>query len=453
MEGIGMGSKFLLLDSAFNMVLNINLGKDLRKKELKKIEDYAKGLIYLSDNQKKQLMAVIEAFDYELGREAVNEECIGGYHKFLKEILSINHSLKGPKCVVYGDNWLTGEVKDKMRRNNFCVFDWRSLNPAYIDEYDLYILCDEPLKIYDLPAIEDKEKILKIWDYLKYKYVVFPSFYEVYMKYKRKCDPKVKGIVTGGTNVKSAVRSRLLHTKAISLANTGQDIFYDFRMFCHAHEAMPDIKYAIIGLAPYSLRYDASKSKVEWRRCLAYYPIVKTMHNCEDAELFADLYESEDKKIRHYFDEADMDKWYEVFEKSIKNETEDVMDVFDESTCSKETLGLNQREISELYNRPFTDVLLENKVLLEGYARFCKGKAIQAIFFLPPYTKWYKEHMQRSYYEELSAFVRELCKKYGAEFVDMMDVTLPDCCFSDYANVNNVGTMKAASYINEIIDR
>ncbi len=453
MEGIKLSSEFNLsaLDSALTMVLNINLGRDIRSKELKKIASYAGGLIHLTDSRKKQLKAVIEAFFHELGQEAINEECICGYHRILKEILSINRSLRGLKCVIYGDNWLAEDIKEKLRKN-YCVFDWHALHPAYMNEYDLYILCDEPLKIYDLPAIESKEKMIKVWDYLKYKYVVYPSFYEVYMDFKRKRDEKVKCIITGGTNVRNAISSKLLHTKSISLANTAQDIFYDFEMFCHALEVLPNIKYAIVGLAPYSLRYDASKSKVEWRRCLAYYPIVKTMHNCEDADHFIDLYESEEQKIMQYFDEADMDRWYEVFEKGAKAENEEGMDIFDEATCPKEMLSMNQREISELYNRPFMDIVLENKVLLEGYVRFCQGKGIKVIFFLPPYTKWYKEHMQQSYYEELTAFVKELCQKYEAEVVDMLQVELPDCCFADYANVNHLGAVKAASCINEVID-
>ena len=94
----------------------------------------------------------------------------------------------------------------------------------------------------------------------------------------------------------------------------------------------------------------------------------------------------------------------------------------------------------------------ENKLLLEEYVKLCKSKNLKIIFFIPPYTDWYKERMQKSYYEELLEFTNELSTKYEAKVVDMMNVSLPDSCFSDYANVNSIGAVKIASYINEVID-
>lgn len=447
-----MENNFLVLDAAMNTILNVNIGKELRLRELVKVEEYASGLLHLKEDKSKLLRAVIKALRVELEMETISEECIGGYNKILRELLSINRSLRGQKCVVFGNNWLSEAIKRKMKEKGYCTFDWHALNPDYINEYDLYILCDEPLKIYDLQIIQDKAKIIKIWDYFKYKFVVFPAFYKTYMNFKKKCDEKVRCIVTGNKNIKSAVHSNLIHTKTIALTNNGQDIFYDFKLFCHACESIPELKYAIIGLSPYSLRYDSSKSKVEWRRCLVYYPIVRTMHNCDDAGHLIAIFESEDKKIKKYFDDEYLESLYDIFAEHAKGETE-AEDVYDEESCSKECMALNQREISELYHRPFTDIMTENKIILEDYARFCDGKKIKPVFFIPPYTNWYKEHMQRSYYEELSSYVKELCLKYEGEFVDMMDVSLPDCCFDDYANLNSIGAVKAASRINEIIDR
>lgn len=447
-----MENKFLLLESALNTVLNINFGKDIRLTEFGKIEEYVKGLSNLSKEEAVMLGAVMEAFRKELESEVISEECIGGYYKILKSRLSINRSLKGKKCVIYGENWLAEEMEKKMHAMSYSVFNWRKVNPAYINEYDLYILCGEPLKTYGISSIKDKEKILKLWDYLKYEFVVFPSFYKIYNNFKKKCSDKIKCIITGNTNIVSAVHSDLLHINAVSVANNAQDIFYDFKMFCHAYESMPNVEYAIVGLSPYSLRYDASKSKVEWRRCLVYYPIVETMHNCDDREQLIALFESEDKKIKQYFDKEYIQSLYDLYEEQADFEADEKEDVFNEETNSQENVALNLREISELYNRPFTDILLENKVILEEYARFCRTKGIKLIFFIPPYTKWYKEHMRESYYEELLAAVKVLCSKYDARLVDMMDVNVPDCCFKDYSNVNSIGAVKVASYINEVLE-
>lgn len=446
-----MENKFLILEAAMNTVLNINLPREIRIQELDKIEEYAKGLVNLPKDREAMLTALLKAFRHEFDNETISEECIGGYNRILKDLLSIHRSLKSQKCVIYGDNWLAQEIEKKMLAKNYCVFNWRMVNPAYINEYDLFILCDEPLKAYDIPSITEKDKIIKLWDYLKYKFIVFPSFYKTYMNYKKQSDDKVKCVITGNANTASAVRSNLLHTKAVSVANNAQDIYYDFKLFCHACESMPNVKYAVIGLAPYSLRYDASKSKVEWRRCLVYYPIVKTMHNCDDGEQLITLFQSEDEKMKQFFDEEYVEMLYDLYEEQ-KEESGEEESVFDADTNSQESTALNIREISELYNRPYMDILLENKVLLEEYAHFCQMKGIEIIFFIPPYTKWYKEHMKGAYYEELLKTVKGLCTKYNAKLVDMMQVDMDDCCFKDYADVNHVGAVKVASYINEILE-
>lgn len=446
-----MDNKFITLDAALNMILNINIGKDIRQKELAKIEDYAKGLVNLSAEKKTELEAVIEAFKAELEGEAISEECIGGYYRLLKEMLNVHRGFKGLKCVIYGDNWLAEEMEKKMNSMNYSVFHWRAVNPDYINEYDLYIVCDELLKSYDIGAIQNQEKIIKVWDYLKYKFVLFPAFYSTYTNLKRQNNDKVKCIVSGNTNIVSAVRSKLLHVKSVSVANSAQDIYYDFKMFCHACESMPNIEYAIIGLVPYALRYDESKSRVEWRRCLVYYPIVGSLHNCEDKEHLIAIFESEDKKMKEYFDEEYMHSLYDLFEQTGIGAEEE--GVYCEETVSLEGQQLNIREISELYNRPYTDILLENKVLLEEYAHFCQMKGIKVVFFIPPYTQWYKEHMKKFYYDELVASVKMLCSKYDAQLVDLMDVSMPDCCFKDYSNVNRIGAVKVASYLNSILEQ
>lgn len=450
-----MESKFALLESSLNMVLNIHTSKDARILELQKIKQYTDGLVNLSEENRKTLMAVLQAFIHEISKEKISEECMGGYLKILKEILSIGRSLKGKKCVVYGDNWLAEKIKTKMVEMQYCVFDWHAVNPDYIDEYDLFLLCEEPIKAYDIQSIPDKTKILKIWDCLKFKYVVYPSFYASYMDYRNlvKKGTKVKCVATGSTNVKSALQANILHMKTLSLANNAQDLFYDYQMFCHVYEKLPDLEYAIIGLEPYSLRYDASKSKVEWRRCLVYYPIVKTIHNCNDAGSLISMFEEEDVKIKAFFDGEYLLSLYHTFAAQDKSGISNGNEVYSDKGRAKEMTAMNLREIKELYNKPFQDIVEENKKILDEYTHFCCEKGIKVIFFIPPFSEWYKENMNKEYYEELIQEVNMLCEKYNAECVDLMKIPVPDCCFADYANVNKLGAVKTASYINEIVDR
>lgn len=444
-----MQNKFILLESAMNAVLNVNFGSKVRLQELGKIEEYARGLQHMTKEEGALVWAVLKVFRAELESGTINEECIGGYYKMLREALSFNRSPKGKKCVIYGNNWLSREIGKRMRSDNYCVFNWQMVNPDYMDEYDLHIVCDEAVKEYGISYIRPEAEIIRIWDYLKYKFTVFPSFYKTYSDYEKKDKEKVKCIITGNTNIVSAVRSKQLHINTVSLANNGQDIYYDYKMFRHACESMPNIKYAVIGLVPNALRYDASKSRVEWRRCLVYYPIVRSMHNCEESQRLTELYEAADEKVKHFFDEEYIEDLYQIFESGRRLQDEEGEHIFREEGANHD---MDMREIGELYHRPHTDVSEENRALLEEYARFCTEKGISAIFLIPPYTRWYKRHMDVSYYTELLVCVKELSEKYGARLVDMFGMDMDDCFFRDYANINSIGAVKVASYINAILE-
>ncbi len=447
-----MENKFWALESSLNTILNIQMGSNIRLRELKKVEEYTKGLVNLPKAGAATIKAVLDTFAYELQNGTANEECTGGYNKILKKELNINRTLRGQKCVIYGDNWLSEEVAKRMRAKNYCVFHWRAVNPAYINEYDLYFLCADPSKAYGLSAIQDNEKIIKVWEYLKYQFITFPSFYKTYSNFKRQDGGKIKCVITGGANIVNAVRSKLLHINAVSLANSAQDIFYDFKMFSHAYESMPNIKYAIIGLAPYALRYDMSKSRMERRHCIVYYPITGTMHNWEEGEHLASVFQEEDRRIKQFFDEEYIQDLFDIYEKNSYGLKEEREKIFDSGAVSKECAEINAQEIDELYQRPYTDILLENKVILEEYARFCQIKGIKAIFLIPPYTGWYQKHMYKVYYRELLAALKVYCSKYDAMLIDMLPVNLPDCCFKDYGDLNHIGAVKVASYLNEVFD-
>ena len=42
------------------------------------------------------------------------------------------------------------------------------------------------MKAYGLASIQDNEKIIKVWEYLKYQFITFPSFYKTYNDFKRR---------------------------------------------------------------------------------------------------------------------------------------------------------------------------------------------------------------------------------------------------------------------------
>lgn len=447
-----MENKFWALEASLNTILNIQMGSGIRMRELKKVEEYTKGLVNLPKASAATIKAVLDTFSFELQNGTANEECTGGYNRILKKELNINRSLKGKKCVIYGDNWLSEEIAEKMRAKGYCVFHWRTVNPAYIDEYDLYVLCADPVKAYGLASIQDNEKIIKVWEYLKYQFITFPSFYKTYNDFKRRDGEKVKCVVTGGANVVNGVRTKLLHVNTVSLANSAQDIFYGLKMFCHAYESMPNIQYAVIGLEPYALRYDMSKSRMERRHCIAYYPIAGTTHNWEEGAQLISAYQEDERKLKQIFDEEYLKSLYDIYEKNSHGPKEERERIFDSAAMSQEQLDMDAQEVDELYRRPYTDILLENKVILEEYARFCQEHGVKAIFFIPPYTNLYKKHMYKVYYRELLAALKVFCSKYDAMVIDMMPVELPDCCFKDHEDLNHIGAIKVASYLNEVFD-
>ena len=169
---------------------------------------------------------------------------------------------------------------------------------------------------------------------------------------------------------------------------------------------MPNIQYAVIGLEPYALRYDMSKSRMERRHCIAYYPIAGTTHNWEEGVQLISAYQADDRKLKQIFDEEYLKSLYDIYEKNSHEPKEERERIFDSAAMSQEQLDMDAQEIDELYRRPYTDILLENKVILEEYARFCQEHGVKAIFFIPPYTNLYKKHMYKVYYRELIAALK-----------------------------------------------
>ena len=86
--------------------------------------------------------------------------------------------------------------------------------------------------------------------------------------------------ITGVSHAYAGTDISKFSRNGLNLALTSQDLFLDYKLAeIVLSKKNHGIKYAIIGVAPFSLHYDLSISEANDYRMMMYYPIIKCVHN------------------------------------------------------------------------------------------------------------------------------------------------------------------------------
>ena len=120
------------------------------------------------------------------------------------------------------------------------------------------------------------------------------SLYNLMRHYLDNDDFCAEFFLTGVSHAYAGTDMRCYSKTGLNLAYTSQDLFLDFELAKIVMSKKRTLKHAIIGVAPFSLHYDLSRS-INAYRTLLYYPIIKKVHNMtiKDSvlrEIFNDVY-------------------------------------------------------------------------------------------------------------------------------------------------------------------
>ena len=226
----------------------------------------------------------------------------------------------------------------------------------------------------------------------------------------------------------------------VNLALTSQDLFTDYELAKVVMAAKrSNLRFAIIGVAPFSLHYDMSKS-VNRYRTLAYYPIINSLHNFEfNMGDFFKLFTST------YFDS------FESFSTELKFPQRLLCDSQDKYMDVNDYIEIRKR-LRDWDDKSYPETVVENKEILRAYITDCVNNDVVPIFVIFPITQWYNKFFSHLKMSELKNYLNEILNDFSVPFLDLSaDNRFSVNDFFDVEHLNIRGAEKASRILNDFV--
>ncbi len=422
-----------------NRMLDEQLKKSDRLNAFEGIVDYVIGMNNATEYIRSLVEAILDAFDADFSSNVLKR-----YVDELSIAFKCNDDSKF-SVVLSEENYISISLRNLFSEYiQFINLDM--LNCAYLDMYDFFLICGDGYCFEDLNVDGYiSTKILNLHLICMVGVVGYPLTWKSYMGYKS-CINECECLVTGMSYIRDALNPEFIKLRIGNASNSSQDLFYDFLCFKEALEINKNIKKVIIGLAPYSLRFDLSmvSNPVELYRLFFYYRRFGNIHNNKSLISEIESYTYEYERLRSLFGNDYEDKLYHEICKYYG--AEDERNVFNPSVKDPEA---EERMISK-YDKPYEKTIAENKSILRQYVEYAIQRKVDVTVFIPPFSQWYRERWDASYRDELISYLNELKKDYDYRLIDMSEVHLSDGYFKDFAHLNRLGAIYVASVVNDM---
>ena len=247
---------------------------------------------------------------------------------------------------------------------------------------------------------------------------------------------------TGLSYVQDGIKPEQFKRKLFNFGRGSQDLYYDCQIAKYVLKKSGGgrhIKYALIGLAPYSFHYDASK--VYGAGNLAQYAVaLNDVHN-----FWLPI-----EKYTTLLNPAYLNTKFEC--PPYLNCISYVGSTVNHITAGERFKALDR--FDEWKSKNYPETIKENVKILDDYLKLCEENNVRAIIFLPPMTYGYMKYFSRKKLDEFYYLVREAQKKHtSAIFFDGWKLQgFSDDDFSDVAHLNFNGGSKFSTILNEFIE-
>lgn len=259
------------------------------------------------------------------------------------------------------------------------------------------------------------------------------------------------GIVTGMSYMQRGINTEQMSRKWALCAYPSQDLYYDFFTLADAIKRLGGkLKYVVMGIAPYSFRYDLSLSKGVQEKVYLYYREFGELHNAipspEELELFV--------RCDKVLDELLCSNWRDIIFDFISEST------FQHSNRIYHFKALNDKQQQESLevmkktgNKPYPDTVAENKMVFDMYMKLCSRHNIKTTVLLPPFSEFFREHFPDEYVEETRNIIRDYQGKYNFEILDLYDSPdfAKDMYYMDEAHMNIYGAEKLTKILDDFL--
>lgn len=426
------------LDTAFEQLYNTSLSAKDRVLSLEAFIAFIEEHSITSSIS--YLQSLLELLLIQLTSTPVNEHALSQYGSLLHQELS----LLSYRYIVLDEDasWISQYLYVYLSKRHYDVTKLSTLTTADTNDSTIIICCDNK-EHETLPA----DNTIFLYKYLQYTFFANPQFYYLQNKNERVSNPK--GILTGMSYFRDAIPSDMLDLPILNLANSSQDLFYDFAMFQRAYEANANsITYAILGLAQYSLRYDESLSKTRELQLLPYIDFGYSLHHNTALQSIAAFLNDTRAKIDHTFG---LDACKHLFSAGYLSLYGNDMPCDTLVFNSDDVAPIYLQEIEGKYHKPYEETFMENKKILKEYLDYCSSHNLQILIVLPPCSSWYRMHWNEIYYTELIQYLQQLSEQYSFDLLDFTLEEWDDMYFRDYAHTNRLGAQRVCDIINEYL--
>jgi hypothetical protein len=233
------------------------------------------------------------------------------------------------------------------------------------------------------------------------------------------------------------------------LGNSAQDFYYDSLCFNHYISDVRQLKHFIHVFAPFSLRYDESKSKKKRDNILFYYTMFGDKHNCTIADEIIEKYQIEKKKFDDLFYGItcwkDIRKrlWQYFFERTTWQDETLIDKCFDRNNVPQAEIDMVIAE----FNKPYPLTIIENKRIVTQMYEKISAMGVRPLIVFQPLNEVYRKYWKYDHYYENLSFAEELRNRFGCVVLDLTFNTIPDDFFRDILHLNS----KGKEYVTKMI--
>ena len=230
---------------------------------------------------------------------------------------------------------------------------------------------------------------------------------------------------------------RITDLRGVNLAGSNQDLRQAYLTAHYVFERQQSIKFVLIGLAPYSFRYDNLEAFSVSSRNLQYLLALKNFRDDSvHGQLLRMLISNQVKRIFTSTTEADADPNY-AYLKTL----------FDKNLPAN-TLVNWELELKNLTKEFRAETFEKNLNYLEQYIRLCLERGARPIGIVLPFSPIIYRKYPRDLLSMFRRVLAQLHKAYGFETIDLFDFPLGYKHFYNLSHLNPKGARLTGIRIN-----
>ena len=231
--------------------------------------------------------------------------------------------------------------------------------------------------------------------------------------------------------------ARITGMHGVNLAGSNQDLRQAFLTAQYVFERQKGVKFVLIGLAPYSFRYDCLESFSVSSRNLQYLLALKNSRDDSvHGQLLRMLIGGQVKQLFSAVTEADADPNFVELKKLVNREMRADIIVHWENEL---------RNVTKTFR---AEVFERNVKFLEQYIRLCLEHGAKPIGIVLPFAPILNQKYPRDQLSMFRRILKQLSKAYEFDVIDLFDLPLGYKHFYNLSHLNSEGARLSSILIN-----